>query len=466
MLREKSGAFSLPDGHGAVRPLWMLARAGARMDHDGVRSPGAGALAAARARPRRSGNRGGAHARPPDADSGTAAKAVVEGRPAGRGGAARPRWRVPWAPTVVAAADDRIPVYAASPPASCRARRVTQQDVRRVDVQLGDDLGGYLSADLDLGPPAPSSCARCGRASCVPPRRSARGPMSRVQPLTVRGGRHRSAAPAGRRVDRRRLRQPARPRRSTTGATAGADLASRRRPVARVPEVEHAVWAASRGTTGGAGRWCRTPTSSDLIGQVDLGARLTLVPVPGSPRAGDREPHGPHGGQPTAGRPGWSPPSSASDRARRSCAAAPTSPTCSPRPRRGWPRRHRVGRPALARPRGPAPPGQPSVGLRVLPPGDEAAERHLRQLGIEAVVPRTPTGPAAGHSRRPHRARAACRSDPAGPTTRCAGRRAASPPHRTRSRAVRRAPADGGRRGTPGRGGRGGAGPRSSPTRG
>ena len=51
---------------------------------------------------------------------------------------------------VVAAADDTTPVYAVTA-GLVPGQVVTQQDVRRVDVRLGADLGAYVAADHDLG---------------------------------------------------------------------------------------------------------------------------------------------------------------------------------------------------------------------------------------------------------------------------------------------------------------------------
>ena len=63
---------------------------------------------------------------------------------------------------VVAAADDTTPVYAVTA-GQVPGQVVTQQDVRRVDVRLGADLGAYVAA---------------ARVRCCAPRRSARVPRS------------------------------------------------------------------------------------------------------------------------------------------------------------------------------------------------------------------------------------------------------------------------------------------------
>ena len=58
---------------------------------------------------------------------------------------------------VVARADDRVPVYAAKEQVA-PGQRLTEADLVRVDVLLGDGAAAYLPADRPvLSPPGPSS---------------------------------------------------------------------------------------------------------------------------------------------------------------------------------------------------------------------------------------------------------------------------------------------------------------------
>ena len=82
---------------------------------------------------------------------------------------------------VVAAADDTTPVYAATA-GLVPGQAVTQQDVRRVDVQLGADRAAYVAADHDIGPD--TFALREVRAGELLPAvgRSARGPTCGSSP--------------------------------------------------------------------------------------------------------------------------------------------------------------------------------------------------------------------------------------------------------------------------------------------
>lgn len=84
---------------------------------------------------------------------------------------------------VVSRADDRVPVYAASV-ALVPGQRLDAGSVRRVEVQLGDDLPAYLDADESL--PADSYVVREVRPGELVPR-SALGSAAdvAVQPVTI-----------------------------------------------------------------------------------------------------------------------------------------------------------------------------------------------------------------------------------------------------------------------------------------
>ena len=64
---------------------------------------------------------------------------------------------------VVARADDRVPVYAARGDVA-PGQRLTEADVVRVDVLLGDGAAGYLRP-TGRSRPTPGRCGRCGPAS-------------------------------------------------------------------------------------------------------------------------------------------------------------------------------------------------------------------------------------------------------------------------------------------------------------
>jgi hypothetical protein len=179
----------------------------------------------------------------------------------------------------VGSADDRVPVYAARGPL-VPGQRVTEDDLTRVDVHLGSQAGLYLSAAAGLG--GDRYALREVRAGeLVPAASLARRDEVGVQPLTldVDAG---SAAPlrVGSQVDV--YVNPPDP-----GAPAG-------HAAFRGPElVLHAVSVSSlpRTSSGLGGQssgdrpvqvMAPTERVRDLIGQVDLGARVTLVPVAGT----------------------------------------------------------------------------------------------------------------------------------------------------------------------------------------
>ena len=184
----------------------------------------------------------------------------------------------------VAAADDRVPMYAASgqlvPGQPLSADRLT-----RVDVQLGDRSERYLSASSPL-PPGAHVLREVRPGELVP--LSAIGSREDVglQPLTLVVD-SRSAAPlvVGSVVDV--YVNPVNPEGDAAGRDfEGARLALESATVAGLPQ------AGGRLTGSQAERAVQVmvPTERirDLIGDVDLGARVTLVPAPGSRLGGDQ----------------------------------------------------------------------------------------------------------------------------------------------------------------------------------
>jgi len=184
----------------------------------------------------------------------------------------------------VAAADDRVPMYAAVselvPGQPLRADRLT-----RVDVQLGDRSQSYLSAASAV--PADAYVLREVRPGELIPR-SAIGSQDDVglQPLTLVVD-ARSAAPlvVGSVVDV--YVNPVDTKGDSAGRDfAGAELALESATVAGVPRTGGRL----SGTEAQRAVQVMVPKDRirDLIGQVDLGARVTLVPVPGSRLGGDQ----------------------------------------------------------------------------------------------------------------------------------------------------------------------------------
>lgn len=185
----------------------------------------------------------------------------------------------------VASADDRVPMYAASA-GLVAGQPLTPERVRRVDAQLGEAAGTYLSAAAGLPPDA--YVLREVRAGELIPRSAvgSRGDVG-VQPLTL-SVEAPSAAPlvVGSVVDV--YVDPV-----ADGGTgggpgfAGPELALEAVPVASLPE---------RGTGFGSGSRAESAVQvmapreriRELIGHIDLGARVTLVPVAGSALAGER----------------------------------------------------------------------------------------------------------------------------------------------------------------------------------
>ena len=178
---------------------------------------------------------------------------------------------------VVAAADDRVPMYAAAV-TLVPGQMVTQQDVRRVDVQLGGgDL--YLGAGQEIA--ADTFALREIRPGELLPR-TALGARSEVdvKPVTVSV----DTAAAGTLTTGSVVDVWVNPRlQSSTSERYGKPSRSlQAASVARVPELPTGL----AGSTGTLGVQILVPDDQvqDLIAAIDQGAKVTLVPVPGSPR--------------------------------------------------------------------------------------------------------------------------------------------------------------------------------------
>jgi hypothetical protein len=183
---------------------------------------------------------------------------------------------------VIAAADDTVPMYAAAA-SLVPGQPVTQGDVKRVDVQLGADRGKYVAADHDIAPG--TFALRDVRPGELLPR-SALGKRADIdlKPVSVPvdgGGAAQLAA--GSIVDVWVNTKDA----SSAVAKYGSPVKTlEAAPVVRTPDAAGGGLGAASGTTAVQ---IMVPEASvqALIAAIDQGAKITLVPVPGSPtRAG------------------------------------------------------------------------------------------------------------------------------------------------------------------------------------
>jgi hypothetical protein len=189
---------------------------------------------------------------------------------------------------VVAHADDRTAVYAARGPL-VPGQRLGHDDLTRVDVQLGSELSRYLSAAGGLAPDR--YVLREVSAGELVPAAAVGGPgQVGVQPLTlsVDAG---SAAPlrVGSRVDVYvnpvvDAATDATDRGAASAGTAfkGPDLALEGVSVSSLPRTGSGLGG---GASGDRPIQVMAPTAriKEIIAAVDLGARITVVPIAGTP---------------------------------------------------------------------------------------------------------------------------------------------------------------------------------------
>jgi hypothetical protein len=182
----------------------------------------------------------------------------------------------------IAAADDTVPMYAAAA-SLVPGQQVRQKDLRRVDVQLGADRRSYVPADHDI---APNTFAlRDVRPGELLPA-SALGTRDAVnlKPVSVPvdgGGAGQLAA--GSVVDV--WVNPKDP--SSAGEKYGKPVKTiEAAPVVRTPDTSGGGLGAVSGMTA-VQIMVPEERVQALIAAIDQGAKITLVPVPGSPtRAG------------------------------------------------------------------------------------------------------------------------------------------------------------------------------------
>ncbi len=178
----------------------------------------------------------------------------------------------------VAAADDTVPMYAAAT-SLVPGQPVRQGDVRRVDVQLGADRHSYVSADHDI---APSTFAlrdvRPGELVPV----SALGTRDAIdlKPVSVpvdAGAAGQLAA--GSVVD---VWVNAKDQSSAAEKYGKPVKSIGAAPVVRTPDASGGGLGSASGVSAVQ---IMVPESrvQGLIAAIDQGAKITLVPVPGSP---------------------------------------------------------------------------------------------------------------------------------------------------------------------------------------
>lgn len=179
---------------------------------------------------------------------------------------------------VIASADDTVPMYAAAA-ALVPGQPVSQKDVKRVDVQLGVDGTRYVAADHDIA--ADTFALRDVRPGELLPR-SALGTKADVnlKPVSVPvdgGGAAQLAA--GSIVD---VWVNAKERSSGADKFGSPVKTIQAATVARTPDPSGGGLGAASGTTAVQ---VMVPDAGvqALIAAIDQGARITLVPVPGSP---------------------------------------------------------------------------------------------------------------------------------------------------------------------------------------
>lgn len=183
---------------------------------------------------------------------------------------------------VIASVNDTVPMYAAAA-ALVPGQPVGQKDVKRVDVQLGANGGRYVAADHDIA--VNTFALRDIRPGELLPR-SALGSKSDVnlKPVSVPvDGGGAAQLTAGSIVD---VWVNAKDASSSSDKFGNPVKTLQGATVVRTPDTTGGGLGAASGTTAVQ---VMVPDAGvqALIAAIDQGARITLVPVPGSPtRAG------------------------------------------------------------------------------------------------------------------------------------------------------------------------------------
>jgi hypothetical protein len=180
---------------------------------------------------------------------------------------------------VVAHVDDRAAVYAARAPL-VPGQRLTDDDLSRVDVQLGAELPRYLSATAGLAPDR-FVLRPVAAGELVPVAAVGGRDQVGVQPLvlTVDAG-SAAALQVGSTVDVYVNRvDPAAG--SRAGGFLGPELTLEAVAVSSLPRGSGGLGGGSAGDRA-IQVMAPTPRIREIIASVDLGARVTVVPVAGS----------------------------------------------------------------------------------------------------------------------------------------------------------------------------------------
>ena len=181
---------------------------------------------------------------------------------------------------VMTQVDDRTAVYAARGPL-VPGQRLTDDDVRRVDVQLGAESPRYLSATTGLAPdrfvlrPVPAG-------ELVPAAAVGGSGQVGVQPvvLTVEAG-SAAALQVGSVVDVYVNRVDPADASGAAGRFVGPELTLEAVAVSSLPRGSGGLGSGSGGDRA-VQVMAPTPRIKGLIEAVDVGARVTVVPVVGS----------------------------------------------------------------------------------------------------------------------------------------------------------------------------------------
>lgn len=183
---------------------------------------------------------------------------------------------------VLARADHRVPVYAATGFVG-PGERLEPGDVTVVQVQLGDGTARYLPADAPL-PPDTFALRSLGPGELVPA--SGVGPASAVgvQQLSLLvDATSASALARGSLVDVY-VNRPVAGSGVGRATFAGPERVLERVAVVRLAEEDAVLGGADQ--TRAVQVMVPRESVRDLVADVDLGSRITLVPVPGSPVGG------------------------------------------------------------------------------------------------------------------------------------------------------------------------------------
>ncbi len=179
---------------------------------------------------------------------------------------------------VIAVADDTVPMYAAAA-SLVPGQPVTQGDVKRVDVQLGAERSGYVAADHDIAPDT-FALRDVRPGELLPTSALGRRTGIDLKPVSVPvdvGGAAQLAA--GSIVD---VWVNAKDRSSAVDKYGKPVKTIKAAPVARTPDTGGGGLGAASGSIAVQ---IMVPEArvQALIAAVDQGAKITLVPVPGSP---------------------------------------------------------------------------------------------------------------------------------------------------------------------------------------